>query len=222
MFFRRRRFRKILPLPAATAAMVVVVIASAAGGNAAEENAESISLPPLSKNIFLPSGEVRVGKLEPPGRPGRRGDFKVLGTIVSDGKRGALVEFVATGGSAWVGPGDEISGMVVKDVTAEAVMLERRGEAVLLAVGGTSSELADGRGVLAGSFALLGVCSSPDQQFAIVRLGNSSTVRRINVHDRLASGVVLEIGQDGIVLDTVGKRLMIRVGAEYTSGSAVQ
>jgi len=207
---------------AAMAGVVVAAIAATAAVGAAAEDAESISLPPLSKNIFLPSGKVGGGEIEPSGPGEQKGEFKLLGTVVSEGKRGALVEFVATGRSAWVGPGDNVGGMVVRDVTAEAVVLDRHGGEVLLAVGASSDELADGRRVLAGSFALLGVCSSSDRQFAIIQLKNASTVQRINVHDRLASGVVLEIGQDGIVLDTVGKRLTIRVGAEYTSGSAVQ
>ena len=99
-------------------------------------------------------------------------------------------------------------------VNADGVVFRLGGEQLALAVGRPGAELLAGRRVLGGGFELVGVCYGGDQKFAMVQLDDRGQIQRVHLNDRLGSGRIVGISNDGIVLDVNGTRRTVLVGAK--------
>lgn len=200
--------------------MLVSTIASATAepGAARRPFAPSaVRAPPLlAKNVFFPAGGLSPGV--PAGAEGQvpeTGEFVLAGTIASAQRRAALFEFPASGRIRWAGVGEQIGGMTIVAITAEDVQFQLGGERSALAVGRPRTDLLAGRRVLVGGFELVGVCHGGDQRFAMVQLDDGEKVQQVHLKDRLGSGVVVGISDDGIVLEIAGAHRSVPVGGRF-------
>lgn len=177
---------------------------------------------PSMPNIFYPKGSIGAPAPTPgEAEPAETREFRVIGTAISDEKAGALIEYADTGETAWLRPGGWIAGLRVRDITPQGPVFERDGEAIPLAVGQSSRALLAGGPVLAGSFELLGVRTGPEA-FALIRVGESDTPRRVQADDKLGQAVVVRVDDEGMTLRAGDEEVEVPVGGAYTIETTMQ
>lgn len=212
--------------PALVANVLVSTLASVASrpegrGRSFPPPAE-LKLPPLAKNMFSPAGRPSAG---PAGGLAQQmlpaGEFVLVGTVSSDQRRQALLEFPAAGRTRWVGVGERVNGMTVAQVTPSEVVFELGGQRLSLAVGSPGADLLAGRRVLGGGFELVGVCHGQDRSFALVQLDGGARIQRVHLKDRLGAGVIVQIAADRIVLQTGREQQMVPVGGRHAGRAAL-
>ncbi len=174
------------------------------------------ALPPIPKNIFFPARAATPSPAAGPTAPApNAGEFVLSGTILSDTRKSALLEYPGSGRLRWVGVGERVGTLVVADITPEGVVFRLGGEQLALDVGRPGADLLAGRRVLGGGFELVGVCRGEKDLFALVQLDGADRAQRVNLNDRLGDGVVVEISADGIVLRVAGGNREVLVGGRY-------
>ncbi len=203
--------------PALAATLLVSTVASTTATELSSRPYSSpprFQLPALDRSMFFPPDRLSPGG--PAGEMARpeaaAGQFVLLGTVSSPERRAALVEFPATGQTRWVGVGELVGELTVVGVGPEAVSFQLGGQKLSLAIGGSGADLLAGRKLLGGGFELVGVCHGPDQRFAMVQLDDGGMIQRVHVKDRLGAGVIVEIAEDGIVLELAGTQEIVPVG----------
>jgi len=173
--------------------------------------------PPPPGNIFLAGEPTATGpsvaRVAEPLLP--TDEFVLAGTVVSPQRRAALLEFTSSGRVRWVGLGERVGTMTIGNVTPDGVVFRLGNQQLALPVGRPGADLLAGRRVFGGGFELVGVCQGDDQGFALVRLGSAERARRVHLRDRLGPGLVVEISEEGIVLEVAGTRREVLVGGTF-------
>jgi hypothetical protein len=167
------------------------------------------------RNIFFPVGRVPSGADDDADQKLDEAEFRLLGTVISGGRAGALISIPPDGDSVWLERGDNIGGLTVEEVRGDSLVLRREDDVLLLAIGKSSRQLSGQTRTLAGAFNLLGICGSDDQRFALIQLQRGGKVQRLGVDDRVGPGVVAAIYRDGIVLSHGTRKHSVPVGAAY-------
>ena len=147
------------------------------------------------------------------------GAFIVTKRTTQKRQMSRLLEFPSSGQVRWVGVGERVGLMTLADVTSEGAVFELGQQRLALAVGRPGADLLAGRRVLGGGFELVGVCHGRDREFAMVQLDAGGKVHRVFVKDRLASGVVVGISEDAIVLEIAGAHRTVPVGGRLSGGA---
>ena len=175
---------------------------------------------PPSKNIFFPSTKA---PLPAGGRfSTQQNEFIVAGTIEAGPRRAALIEFPASGITQWVNEGDRIGQMIVAEISVGNVVMELAGQQADLGVGYSSAALPPSRRIFGSGFALVGVCQSDAQQFALVQRRSDESIHKVRMDDRIGEASVVKITTDSIVLRLARAEQTVTLGSQFTTEAVVQ